>query len=95
MAIKLHRCSGTWVKGPHPCWQAQKALDESGIPYELVKHAALRPRRDDVRRLSGQRKLPIVELEDGTLVRESKVIAERARNRTLTSSGAEATVPGS
>ncbi len=85
--IKLHRCSGTFVKGPHPCWVAQKALDDAGIPYELVKHSALRPRRGDVERLSGQRRLPLVELEDGTIVRESKVIAERARNGTLTSAG--------
>ena len=42
MAIKLHRCSATFVKGPHPCWAAQHALDEAGIEYELVKHSPLR-----------------------------------------------------
>ena len=32
MAVKLHRCGGTWVKiDAHPCWKVQKALDESGI----------------------------------------------------------------
>ena len=25
MAIKLHRCKNLWVKGPHPCWNVQKA----------------------------------------------------------------------
>ena len=27
MAIKLHTCKNTWVHGPHPCWQAKKALE--------------------------------------------------------------------
>ena len=27
MAIKLHRCGAMWMKGPHPCWKVQKALD--------------------------------------------------------------------
>ncbi len=96
MAVKLHRCSGTWIKGPHPCWQAQKALDEAGIPYELVRHPAFpRSRRNDLERLTGQRKLPVVEFEDGTLLRESKVIAQRAREGTLRSerSAAEPAAP--
>ena len=42
MTMKLHRCKGTFIKGPHPCWQAQKALDESGVEYQMVKHPILR-----------------------------------------------------
>jgi hypothetical protein len=38
--VKLHRCSTLWIKGPHPCWQVQKALDEKGVDYELVRHPA-------------------------------------------------------
>ena len=38
MAVKLHRCSTMWVKiDAHPCWKVQKALDEQGIEYEVVK----------------------------------------------------------
>ena len=38
MAVKLHRCPNTWAKfGGHPCWKVQKALDEQGIEYEIVK----------------------------------------------------------
>ena len=38
MAVTLHRCSGMWAKfGGHPCWRVKKALDESGIEYELVQ----------------------------------------------------------
>ena len=43
MAVKLHRCSNEWVKlSAHPCWRVQKALDEQGIAYEVVK-GPLRP----------------------------------------------------
>ena len=90
MALKLHRCSGTMIKGPHPCWAAQKALDEAGIEYELVTHSPLRPLRGDVKALTGQKKLPLVEFEDGTFLRESKVIAERARAGSLHGPGESA-----
>jgi glutathione S-transferase len=83
MIIKLHRCSGTAIKGPHPCWIAQSALDEAGIEYELIKHSALRPLRSDVKAMTGQKKMPLIEFEDGTFLRDSKVIAERARAGTL------------
>jgi len=83
MAIKLHRCSGMAIKGRHPCWVAQKALDDAGIEYEMVKHSPLRPLRGDVKQLTGQKKVPLVEFEDGTFVRDSNVIAERAAAGTL------------
>ncbi|HYX85420.1 MAG TPA: glutathione S-transferase N-terminal domain-containing protein [Gaiellales bacterium] len=92
MAIKLHRCSGTWVKvNAHPCWRAQKALDEAGVEYELVLHSSLRFRRPEVEEMTGQRKLPIIEFEDGTLLTESTVIAERARAGTLVPEEKQAT----
>ena len=71
MAVKLHRCSLEWVKiDAHPCWRVQKALDEQGIEYEIVK-GPLRPgKRNDLEQLSGQRKYPAIELEDGTVYRE-------------------------
>jgi len=81
MAIKLHRCSSEWVKiGAHPCWKVQKALDEQGIDYELVK-GPLRPgKRDELERVSGQRKYPTIEFEDGRVYREeSAEMAERIR----------------
>jgi len=91
MAVKLHRCSGTWIKGPHPCWKAQKALDEAGVDYELVLHPAFpRGRRKELQERTGQNKLPVVEFEDGSFLRESKVIAERAQAGTLHSDRAPA-----
>ncbi|HVQ59256.1 MAG TPA: glutathione S-transferase N-terminal domain-containing protein [Solirubrobacterales bacterium] len=81
MAVKLHRCSTMWVKiDAHPCWRVQKALDEQGVEYEVVK-GPLRPgKRDDLEQLSGQRKYPAIEFEDGRAYREeSKDMAERIR----------------
>lgn len=71
MAVKLHRCSVMFAKvDAHPCWKVQKALDEQGIEYEVVK-GPLRPgKRDELERLSGQRKYPAIEFEDGSAYRE-------------------------
>ncbi|HWM64071.1 MAG TPA: glutathione S-transferase N-terminal domain-containing protein [Solirubrobacterales bacterium] len=81
MAVKLHRCSTMWVKiDAHPCWRVQKALDEQEIEYEVVK-GPLRPgKREELAQVSGQRKYPAIEFEDGTTYRaESKDMAERIR----------------
>lgn len=81
MAVKLHRCSLMFVKiDAHPCWKVQKALDEQGIAYEVVK-GPLRPgKRDELEQLSQQRKYPAIEFEDGRVYRdESKAMAERIR----------------
>jgi glutathione S-transferase len=74
MAIKLHRCPLTFIKTDgHSCWRVQKALDEQGIDYEVVKVPALKGRRKRVQELSGQRTVPMIEFEDGTSYREESV----------------------
>ncbi len=81
MPIKLHRCSAMWAKvNAHPCWKVQKALDEQGIEYEVVK-GPLRPgKRDELEQLSGQRKYPVIEFEDGRAYREESTdMAARIR----------------
>jgi glutathione S-transferase len=81
MAIKLHRCSVEWFKlSVHPCWVVQKALDEEGVDYEVVK-GPLRPgKRGDLEQLSGQGKYPVIEFEDGSVYRaESDEMAARIR----------------
>ncbi|MDQ3874221.1 MAG: hypothetical protein M3322_01530 [Actinomycetota bacterium] len=85
MAIKLHRCPFMFLKVEgHGCWVAQKALDEAGIEYELVKVPVLRPRRTRVIELTGQQQVPVIELEDGTAIRaEGKELARRVREGTL------------
>lgn len=68
-----------WFKvGAHPCWKVQKALDEQGVDYEVVK-GPLRD-RSDVEAVSGQKKYPVIEFEDGRVYREeSAQMAERIR----------------
>jgi len=85
MPIKLHRCSGTAIKGPHPCWKVQRALDEAGIEYVLVKHPSFpRGRRKEYIALTGQQKLPAIEFEDGRVLREdSDALVERIRSGRL------------
>ena len=81
MAVKLYRCSTMWAKvAGHPCWRVQKALDEQGIEYEVVKGPVRRSKRDALEQLSGQRLYPVIELDDGTVYREqSKDMVARIR----------------
>jgi glutathione S-transferase len=85
MAVKLHRCSLTFVKNEgHPCWRVQKALDEEGIEFEVVKGPLLPFMRGDLKQLSNQGKYPVIEFEDGSVYREeSKAMAERIRAGSL------------
>jgi glutaredoxin len=78
VAVKLHRCTVDWIKGPHPCWRVQKALNEAGIEYEIVREPNSRKKRDRVEEMTGQRKLPFIEFEDGHALREdSRDLAKR------------------
>src|SRR5215208_3287956 len=88
MALKLHRCQNLWVKvGGHPCWRVQRELDAVGIDYEIVKHPWF-GKRDRVVELTGQKKLPSIEHDDGTILREeSKDLAARIRRGDVRSDG--------
>ena len=82
--VKLHRCSYTFLHtGMDSCWKVEKALNETGIPYEVVKHGFLRSdkSRAEVIELSGQKLLPVLELPSGEVYRaESDEMAERVRS---------------
>jgi glutaredoxin len=95
LAIKLHRCPTMWLKlGAHPCWKVQKALDEQRIDYEVVKGPLGRGKRDQLERLSGQRKYPVIEFEDGRVYRdESSRMAARVRSGQLFADGPAANPP--
>ena len=79
------------VPGPlaHPCGKAAKALDDAGHEYELrtVKGGTGMPwtwpsrarDRAEIERLSGQRSVPILVLDDGTVITGSGTIATWAR----------------
>lgn len=81
MSVKLHRCSGQWVKiTAHPCWRVEKALIDQGIEYERVPGPLRRSKRDAVEKLSGQRLYPVIQFEDGSVYREqSKQMEETIR----------------
>ncbi|MBV9819746.1 MAG: glutathione S-transferase N-terminal domain-containing protein [Solirubrobacterales bacterium] len=71
--VKLHRCSYTFLHmDADACWRLQKALDERGVDYEIVKHGYGKGEksRADVVKLTGQKYVPVLELADGTVYRE-------------------------
>jgi glutathione S-transferase len=72
MAVKLHRCPHLFIKvDAHPCWRVQKALDEAGVEYEVVKEPwPGRKKRTAVIEATGQSALPAIELADGSWYRE-------------------------
>jgi glutaredoxin len=71
MVVKFHRCPLTWLKVPfHSCHRVQKALDAAGIEYDEVIAPVARPKREEVKRLTGQEKLPVIEFADGSAYRE-------------------------
>jgi hypothetical protein len=87
MTVKLHRCSGMWAKfSGHPCWRVQKALDDSGVEYELIQEGSSfkGSSRAQTIEKTGQKKFPWIEFEDGSVYREeSKEMAETIRSGKL------------
>jgi hypothetical protein len=80
------------LPGPlaHPCGRAAKALDEAGHSYEhrTVKGGSLKfwtwpsraEDRAEVERHSGQRSVPILVVDDETVIAGSSKIADWARS---------------
>jgi glutathione S-transferase len=79
--VKLHRCSWTFLRTDlDACWRVQRALDEQGVEYEVVKHGFGKGKRPEVVDLSGQKLLPVLEVPGGEVYREeSKEMAARIR----------------
>src|SRR2546423_14929903 len=77
---------------PHGCRRAHEALDEAGIAYESVIFGKGRPlaigttgKRPDLKQISGQEKLPVLALTDGTTVNGSNaIVAWAAEHRAST-----------
>jgi glutathione S-transferase len=85
--LKLHRCSWTFLHTEKDaCWKVQKALDEQGIEYEIVKHGYGKGQkmRDGVKQVGGDGLLPVLELPGGEVYRaESDEMAARVRSGSL------------
>jgi Glutathione S-transferase, N-terminal domain len=89
--VKLYVCYGTWTTGAavhrHPCGEAHKALTESGHRPEVVRSYGLgalpglihdfTPRRE-VKRLTGNYWVPVLVLDDGTVIQGSQKIIDWA-----------------
>jgi glutathione S-transferase len=70
----------------HPCRRAHEALREAGHDYRTEVADRNRPfglftsgRRPGLKRISGQEKLPVLKLPDGTTVNGSREIIRWAR----------------
>ena len=71
----------------HPCARAAKALDDAGYEYELrtvrgfkaLPLTRMGDARAEVERLSGQRDVPIVVLQDGEVISGHREIVDWAR----------------
>jgi hypothetical protein len=87
--MKLYICWGTfpapWRPGGHPCRNAYKALKDAGHDPELVKSYGLAPLPDltsgrkEVRKLTGESWVPVLVLDDGEVVKDSKNIVAWAK----------------
>ena len=85
----LYVCHGD-DGGPriHPCRRVQEALRAAGIEYEKIVAAHGNPipflrrgSRADLRRATGETKLPVLKLADGTVIAHSKQILDWIRSR--------------
>jgi glutathione S-transferase len=83
--MKLYVCWGTFqTDRGHPCGQAHAALVRAGYEPEVVRTGGcyrtdpLFPRRRAVKRMTGNYKVPTLELDDGTIIDGSGRIIEWA-----------------
>lgn len=88
MSLTLYTCSLD-RGGPkiHPCRRAHEALTDAGHQYETVVFDSNRPlglftkgKRPKLKELSGQEKLPVLGLADGTAVSGSGRIVAWAKS---------------
>jgi glutathione S-transferase len=89
--VILYTC-GQKTHGPrllHPCAAAGKALDDAGYTYELKTTGSYRlmpwtrgsrdEDRAEVRELSGTNEVPILVLDDGEVISDSRRIVKWAK----------------
>ena len=89
MVVTLRRCATPWKFGP--CWRVQKALDEAGVSYELVRGPWLAKNRAAVIEGTGQRLYPAIRFDDGSWYREeSRDMARTIKEGQLMNSAAAA-----
>jgi hypothetical protein len=90
--MKLYVCYGTfpapWRPGGHPCRNAHQALKDAGHHPEMIRSYGLAilpaflnatPGRREVQRLTGNRWVPTLVLDDGTVIDGSHEIVAWAK----------------
>lgn len=91
--MKLYVCYGTWKPAPrpggHPCGVAYHALKEAGYDPEVKLSYGLgvlpgflndlAPGRREVKRLTGNRWVPVLVQDDGSVIQGSQQIADWAQ----------------
>ena len=87
------RRGASWRPGAHPCKKAYDALQEAGRSPEVVKVYGLGSLPDvtrgrkEVRRLTGQSRVPVLVLDDGKVICDSKNIVAWARDNPADGAG--------
>ena len=80
------RSGYTWRPSGHPCKRAHDALKEAGHSPEVVKVYGLASLPDftsgrkEVKRLTGESFVPVLVLDDGEAIKDSKNIVAWARD---------------
>jgi glutaredoxin len=77
--VRLHRCR-TPTNWLCPCGRVERELARRGIEHETVRVAWRSRDRDEIDDLTGQRKVPVLELGRDVIV-DSKRIVEHLRWR--------------
>ncbi len=80
------RSGGSWRPADHPCKLAHDALKEAGHSPEVVKSYGLgrlpdlTDGRKEVKRLTGESWVPVLVLDDGEVIKDSKNIEAWAQD---------------
>ena len=91
--MKLYVCYGTFTTTPrpggHPCGNAHRALLEAGYQPEVIRSYGFGPLpsmlndltsgRREVKELTGHYWVPVLVLDDGTVIQDSTTIVEWAK----------------
>lgn len=76
----LHRCP-TPTNWLCPCGRVERELRRAGVEHETVREPLRRRDREAVEALTGQPRVPVLELDDGETIVDSRRIVEHLAAR--------------
>ncbi len=74
----LYRCR-TPTNVLCPCGRVERELRKAGVEHATVRVAQRRSHRPEVEEVSGQARVPVVVLDDGDVIADSRRIVEHLR----------------